>query len=263
MSKCFNKPIVLNAYTSDINAYQCATLKSALEYTPTWIKELPGLIPSGKDLFAPRTIKGCYGMLEYIKKGVILPSWSDIKIKVYSHDALRNGANMECEWFFAYEEARATHHDRSQYAGYLNNNEYQHVKLIAPWRITCEEDIQFVWVQPEWRIVEFTDIHVITGVVDYKHQNSAHVNMFLRRWDQEDKVYTIPFGMPLAHIIPLSDRRVEVKHHLIDHREYTEILQKQNAALSWVKSKMSILKKSSPSKCPMSSLLHPIKSKGA
>jgi hypothetical protein len=53
------------------------------------------------------------------------------------------------------------------------------------------------------------------GTVEYKYQHTSSVNMFL----QKGRKYTFNAGRPMAHIIPLTEKEIELKCHLVSPLE--------------------------------------------
>ena len=57
---------------------------------------------------------------------------------------------------------------------------------------------------------------VVNGVLDFKYQPSLNVNAFIPKGEYE---YFIPAGKPLAHLIPLTEKNIEIKYHKVSKNE--------------------------------------------
>ena len=65
------------------------------------------------------------------------------------------------------------------------------------------------------------DIIIMPGILNFKDQHSAHINMFLRK----DKKIMLEYNTPLIHCVPLSDIKLEVKDYLATDQEYKHLKQ--------------------------------------
>jgi hypothetical protein len=57
-----------------------------------------------------------------------------------------------------------------------------------------------------------TSWHVLPGVIDFKYQHATNVNFVAPR----GKRFQMTAGMPLAQLIPLTDKEVDLRLHMID-----------------------------------------------
>jgi hypothetical protein len=79
-------------------------------------------------------------------------------------------------------------------------------------------------MQPSWNFDDFSMYHIPPGVTEYKFQHGANINLFIKRQKQES-IVNINYGQPLVHIVPLSDVKIKLKHHLVSDEEMKKINQ--------------------------------------
>jgi hypothetical protein len=201
------KPIHLDCFTSTPNAYDFAPIETASNFLPEWWKRLPKTAQSGAVMDAP-TIKGCAGLVDLYTKGVMLPIWSDLDIAIRPDFAY--------EWKFADAESKIDVHPFYQTGSFLLDIGYVHMKIVAPWRFSCKEDIDWHFAQPVWNQEAARDYCVPSGVLNFKYQTNININMLFRGIPNN---IHIPHGHPMAHIIPLSERPVKVHNHFVTEEE--------------------------------------------
>jgi hypothetical protein len=63
------------------------------------------------------------------------------------------------------------------------------------------------------------------GTLDFKYQNATNINLFLK-YAKEAQEFIISAGTPLYHIIPLSEREVELSVHMLSNEEYQNMVSK-------------------------------------
>jgi hypothetical protein len=97
---------------------------------------------------------------------------------------------------------------------------YSHIKLGSPWLFKEKTGVKFSWHQSDWHRTDIIDrCRIVSGVVDYKYQNQTNVNLFVKKSTNVE----FKAGEPLVHIIPISDKRVVLKTHLVDPLEFSKM----------------------------------------
>ena len=66
----------------------------------------------------------------------------------------------------------------------------------------------------------FEDITILPGVLNFKNQNTANINLFLER---KNNKFLIEHNTPLIYCIPLSDAKLEIKNHLVSDQEFKHL----------------------------------------
>ena len=205
------KKIVLDCFTYSESILQTAPITNAMKHIPSWWKKLP--IARFEETFFPKpTMKGCVGMIDYYANSVALPLWSDLMINV--------GSDKSYRWQFSDGSSGAIVHNPNQRTDFLND--YGHLKLITPWCLKTKKDVKWFWSQPIYNFnSDIVDIKILSGIMGFKHQYSANVNMMLPL--NQPKKYFLEQGQALAHLTPLSEHKFKVVRHLISQSEYTQM----------------------------------------
>jgi hypothetical protein len=200
--------IHLDAFTNRRDVIEYAPIVNAMEVIPAWWKNLPKNITHENDFFPSATMKTCVGMYDYYNKSVAVPLWSDLHIST---------VNSGYNWQFADSLTRADVHNPKEYAGFLTTEKYGHLKIHSPWVLSTKEDLNWVYTQPIYNRTTFIDYFMAQGLLNFKFQPSANLQMFINL--EKSKKFTVPFGTPFL-LTPMSDKKVVVHRHLITDEQY-------------------------------------------
>ena len=171
-------------------------------------------------------MKGCPGLLEYWTKGFVLPLWSDLSI------ILAGEGETGYEWQYSDLQSSIDPHKPEQTNNHFPETKYQHLKLISPWLFVCSEDISFLALEPAWQFDVLKNVRILTGVLNFKFQSATHINMFCLREDKE-KETILHSGVPLYHFIPLTEKKINLKIHLVTSDKFDRIKQLTQARSSF------------------------------
>jgi hypothetical protein len=234
------KKIVLECVTPSEAVAKFAPIARAGKFLPDWWKDIARNPPTQAGI----DMRGCAGMVDMYSHGFMIPMWSELHVTI--------GAKGTNAYAYKYADKRsfAEAHPATQRGSFLPETEYQHLKLVAPWYIQCDEDVKFIFMQPTWNFPVLGEFEVLTGIVDYKYQHSANINTMFTRKDGMEKVVILPFGQPIAHVVPLDPRPVDIKI-IVDPERYAQ-LHDRGAPLSFrnaYKQKKAIAK-AQDKKCP-------------
>lgn len=222
----FKKKIFLDCYTTNPVAFNNAKITSGIHHYPDWWKSLP---PSGckwhesfektGDLAGRNTMKDCVGYTGLYKKSFVLPLWCSARFCLPPE----NVSNEPFHWLFSDEVTDGKMHSSDEHNGHLYPTQYQHFKIFSPWVLKCSEPIQWAWVPPAWETVNAYDqINIVPAVIDFFHNHATHVNMFMKKKPKVSYI-ELPFNFPLAHLIPLTERKVVLRHHLVSSSELFKV----------------------------------------
>ena len=209
----FNKPLVLDCYTVSPDAFVHSKPDYANKFIPKWFKNVKPPCHTAKSLveegFFPN-IKGCAGFIEYFKTGFMLPCWSDLALQIGPR-----GTN-DYRYQFSDQASCIEPHPLWQVGDYFSETEVQHMKICSPWRISASKDIKFLFVKPAWQYdtIKDSSFDVLSGVVNFKYQHHTNVNIFIHRRDEEQNIL-IPHGQPLLHMIPITNKKIKFRYHLV------------------------------------------------
>jgi hypothetical protein len=84
-----------------------------------------------------------------------------------------------------------------------------------------KKGIKFSYFGADWSLLQQQPkIRVLSGVLEFEKNHSTNVNMFVPK---EDSSYNLQAGLPLVHIVPLTERKVEFRTQCVTDAEYREI----------------------------------------
>jgi hypothetical protein len=195
-------------------AYEYAKPDFAYKFFPEWFVKLPKKIklPESKDEKSD-SIKSCLAFKKYYtSNNIIIPSPYNAVIKISSIE------QSLYEWTIkALDSEKAVEHNRIQFEGFLQDD-HQHLKFPNPWKFKTNKFINFMWTDPVWNRSNVLDYSILPGVVDYKYQVDAAINLIFK---YTEKPHSINFnlGEPLVMLTPLSDCNIKIKHHLLSKNE--------------------------------------------
>jgi hypothetical protein len=192
------------------------------------------------DIHKASTIKHCTGFIEYYKQGFILPAWSDLAIEV------KDG---NYRWQFSDRRSVIEVHPKEQWESYADPKSYGHMKLCSPWELKSKSDTKFMFLAPSWNYPMGTPLTFLNGTVEYKYNHATNINVLISLRD--DATFNIPHGQPLAHIVPITDKQVELRHHLVSAEELSRIQPSSFSFTNTYKQRVKMTK-ANEAKCPFS-----------
>jgi len=206
--------ITVDCFTHSRAAYELYTIRKAVRYYPETIKKMEPSIPiidreSGITIQTP-TLKKCTGLNGLYTKGAIIPLWMDFicEPKTHGQDKSRLGLTDQNK-----VHSLQTHsHD--QFPGMFDN--YYHMKFGGVWNIVENTGIKFIWTPAIWNLEEHDlndKIIIPYGLTYYDEQPQTNLNIFVKK---DAPNFILKAGTPMIHIIPLTEKEVEYKCHLVD-----------------------------------------------
>jgi len=209
--------IIIDCFTDNLNAAEYFPIKESNNFYPDWWKNLSKTNvvqePSGIEV-AKSTMKSCDGFIALFQKGFMIPLWSDLVVETQS-----NGFR----YTFADELSGMGSHDYDQMSTEFMS--YVHFKILSPWYLKETKGVQFLFTQPSYnQIKTLVDWHILPGVVDFKYQHATNINFIAPR----GKRIHLNAGHPVAHLIPLSDKDVDLRIHIIDPTNIEDLKIKNN-----------------------------------
>ena len=216
-NKVFNiirKPgvIHLDCFTCIQEVKQFFPIQYARDVMPEWYKKLPTTVKYQGPMRG--TMKTCPGVADYFRNGFVIQSWRDFYFEI-------NDKTLSVD-----PESEADLHHPAQWGEALKG--WSHAKLICPWRIQEKTGVNFLFNNAFWHNQQ-KNYFVPSGVVNYKHQTTANVNLVINNSMYPNNC-TITGGEPLVHCIPMSDKKIKIHTHLVTPIEYT---MKQSYHWSW------------------------------
>jgi hypothetical protein len=211
-----NGPVYVDCYTRNPAMLAASKIKPALKYTPSWWKRLPPKpdveifknIPGGT--IPGATLRHCPGFVDFFKNSFCVPMWSDFQIYV----APEGQEGFECQ--FSDKDCKFVTHPAYQKGDFMPPDKYQHIQLLSPWYFACDEDINFLLIDPFWHDGDNPDrLSVAPGMVNFKYQHMLNYNLFIRKVKDMTKGVLIEYDTPVMFIVPLTDRKVIFRYHFL------------------------------------------------
>lgn len=242
------KKIIVDCFTSNQMVYDHFSIAPTKEYIPSWFKKLGASF----DIDLPTTlkkkaatVKRCPGIANLFQEGYIIPMWADLILDFKPTD----NNNFEYRWEYAVSDPtwRVEVHDSRQYTGLFNNDFFQ-AKINAPWLIKEKSGIKFLFVEPTYHLQNPNDFTVIPGLLNFKYQNFANINIMTQIHSPMEKNITIYAGQPMVHLIPLTDKKVDLRVHMVSKNEWVK-MDESTSAFNFMGSYFS-RKRMIDKKCP-------------
>lgn len=206
--------INVDCFTTSQTIEQSFPIQRASRYVPDWWRSLDTYLltnnkVTGKPSMSP-TMKTCYGFVELYKHGLVMPLWSEVDLFVEPNNYFFHGAD---------HKFRIGSHPVEEWGN--NFPDHFHMKLISPWAIKENTGVKFIVAPCVWsHFADVPDLRILPGIVNYKYQHSTNINWFVPKINKHIKLNV---GLPLVQMVPLTDKKVKVKTHVIDEKEWTKM----------------------------------------
>lgn len=204
--------VIVDCLVTENSVYQLAPIKRAVHYFPDWWKKLPnyGIGDADNNRLNKKSdfkvnMKKCYGFTELYKRSFILPHWCDIHVTVEDNKYRYYSSGGE----------KPTEHHSDQYGGAFPN--FMHMKLMSPW-LTMEKTgkIHFAFIGATYSMDQY-NFMIAPGVKECRYSIESHVQVLMPMGHYS---FYIPIGQPLLQIIPLTEKKVEFRNHLVTLQEW-------------------------------------------
>ena len=204
------KKIVVDCFTSSNPAYDLFPIDYAIKFVPDWWRNMPKEYEVN-NLFPSSTMKRCPAIIESFKHGLMIPLWSDLAVST------KGGNDWELK--FSDPMCNIEMHNANQWKAYADPDKYIQFKLMSPWAMQTKEEIMWSYSKPAWTFSPDSSLHILGGILNFKTQHSTHVNMLMPLATAPN--FIVQAGQPMVHLLPLSDKVIEVRRHLITPNEFS------------------------------------------
>lgn len=224
------KYIDIFCYTNNTIAYEYFPIRQARDFIPQWWKDIPNAMYDNDDGYHTKatrktTMKRCPGIIEYYKKGLMIPLWTDVEV-IVDH-------NMNAEgWSTAVaDQSLIEPHPDFQKGAFLSSGNWFHNKLISPWKIETKENLSFMYMQPHWNLDELNgDVVIPNGYIDFhKDNHSTNIQIFMHKFS--NRVININAGTPILHLVPLTEKKIKI--HTIYDEDRVDKLHKKGESYTF------------------------------
>jgi len=212
------KEIVVDCFTYHHSIYDYYKPLNASKFIPDGWKKLPKTFevktfpnnPNSNLMSEVPTIKTCNGFINLYRTGFIIQNHCEIIIEADANANINASSSDPNISFISQHQSYQLWDDIFK--------EYTHVKLTTPWYMVEKTGVKFMYSKCTWNDTNVADnFHVVSGILDFKIQHNSHINFYMKK----NSILRLYAGQPVAHIIPLSENKIKLKHHLISREEYS------------------------------------------
>lgn len=229
----FRRPkIVVDAFIrqSHCHLHEYFPVESANHFIPEWWKKAPKgnnteLMTNKKSPRPKETtsVRRCSGIVDYYNSNsIIIPLWMSCVLEYSSEDSKfgQLWASQDQNIFIKYHEPDMRGPD------YAKN--FHHFKFISPWKFKEKSGINFYFGQAFYNFDIPDEVVMPPGILNYKYQHATEINFFVRKpLGQLVKKIEFKAGQPLAYVLPITEKKLELRTHVIPDDEYFELTTKQ------------------------------------
>ena len=240
------KKVTLECFTSNAGIHELFPISPAKKYIPEWFKDIPPTLKKTNDYGIEvdvATLKRCDGLTKLYNNGWMIPLWNDITIQTNADGRFRY-SNVH-DGFLGEADVFGGSTIESHFGEQMGNqfDDYVHMKLIVPWFFREKTAVNFYYSGNTWGLKEYwNDLIIVPGILNFKEQHNAHINMFVKK----GKLIELVHNTPLIHCVPLASVKLEIKNILATDQEYKHL--KQSA---FAFSRIGTYKKRLKLKCPV------------
>lgn len=215
--------ITLDCFTTIPYVYDFAKIEMASKHIPNWWIKTSKFNENNEP-----TIKNCRGFIDYYTTGFVIPSWFEVELELYKEQEIN-----KFRWRSSNDQFKTIgSHSLEQFSGFCLPNG-MNIKLTSPWLFKTNSKINFVWGQPTWNSRDMVEkITVLPAVVNFYYQHETHINFFTIA--SADKISTLKIHpkTPLVILHPCTEKKIIIKNHLVDEKEYNRINGVKNLVLN-------------------------------
>mgnify|MGYP000309550904 CR=1 FL=1 len=199
----------IDCYTNRSDVLDLTPIEYSNKVIPEWFKNTKPSYECEFDNRQSPTIKHCEGFKNLLKTGFVLRLWSDLRINIH-----KDGYT----WVFADQKSETEWHNSNQWKSFYDEDKYYHIKIKSPYKLVCNDDTKFYCTPHE--LFPHNQLKILSGILDFKHQHSTHINCFIEKKEQE---IVIPHGFPLYQFIPLTNNKVKIQNKLTSKETMTSL----------------------------------------
>lgn len=251
----FRKPkLVVDAFTKVPQVHEHFPVETANHFIPDWWKRVPKeYISQNTGQNAPpnrklNTIRRCSGIVDYYNSNsIVIPLWMSC-IFEYGENPFTSKAIFSTPdpvFGLKYQDYKMRGEE------YLKN--WHQFKFSSPWRFKEKTGVNFHFTQCFYNFEHPDEVIIPPAIINYKYQHSSEVNIFVKKPPGKE-IYRIEFdaGNPLVHLTPITEKKLELRTHLVSDSEYEALHSKQmffNNSYNRMK-KIQEKRESREKKCP-------------
>lgn len=171
----------------------------------------------------PNNVRICAGLTDLYSRSISIQAWQDIEIIITSNGTVNFDAAQP-------EFAGTSHNLKTQTPGAWP--EYVNAKLLSPWMLECNKDVQWTMIQNTWSQSHPGEFLVVPGNLEFKYQNMSNINLLIKKPKEGSTKIKIKAGDPLALLIPNFEEEFDLEHQYMDQAKWSKLAESR-----WVFSK--------------------------
>lgn len=214
------KKIVVDCFINMPFVAEKFPIQRGLKSAPGWWKSLAPMYETAQSAFGisrkTPTMRFCQGFTNLYQNSWVFPLWTDLLLKTHDTGAY--------QFLIPYKSPMDL---IAQHSGEEHGHSFEdfiHLKLMSPWLFFEKKGIKFCYFGTDWSLLKQAPrIRVLPGIVEYQKNHSTNVNLFVPR---EDFSYEFSAGLPLCHIAPMTEHKVEFRTQCVTDIEYGEIVKR-------------------------------------
>ena len=144
-------------------------------------------------------------------------------LTINEENSIDMGGNKEIHMVPEYTQA--LQHDERDFGHH--KPDMVHLKITSRWAFVEKTGVKFVWIKPDWHHKNPLAYWTVPGIIEYKYQHGVLHNLMI----PYNTKLQIDTGTPWLQLIPLSEKPIEVKCHLVSTQELEQIMN-ANAQIS-------------------------------
>lgn len=187
---------------------------------------------------AVTNMKSCQGFVNVFRHGFILPMWSDFSLKIDEFGIY--------QYSFSDQQSGLDLHHNNQGGQFYKD--YYFFKILSPWLIDCSHKDVYMNIMPcTWNHTEPTPYHIPYGITNLNSNPGTNIFLLLKKEPQ--KIF-INYMTPMLHFIPITEKKVELRHHIISDVEYMKKNSKKSIPLTFTRKQIN-QNRIKEGKCPL------------
>ena len=216
--KFLEKKLTLNCFVHEkyCHLIDLHPIQPAYKFYPEWMKSVEKTHFDQSSLQTKNTIRSCSGFINTFKSGYMIPMWSDLAINV---DKVDN--DFSYNYQFSDHKSSIDFHTNEQSGDFYKDHYI--LKLISPWYIDSCSDVKFLFTDCMWNNVSSPGYITPTGITNLHEKLNTSTNIFIMLKKQKQKLF-IHAGQPMMHIIPLTERKTQLKFEILNDGEFTRFM---------------------------------------
>jgi len=206
-----SKKVIVDFITFDYKTYEYFPIDKSNKFIPQWWKDIPQ--EYGNNLFKTKanrlnTLKRCPGFMDVFRYSYTMPLWTSCEI-IVDDRAGEHGYSTFCA-----DGSTIDSHPASQAGNFLTSNSLIHFKFNAPWYgySSKKRDLLWNWSPATWNNSSLlNDLIIPTAFRNFRGGTGTNIHTFMNS-EKSDVLY-LEAGVPMIHMTPMTDKKVEVKCH--------------------------------------------------